>query len=88
MTNAQIIEKLKPTYLNDTQDTFVELVKVVDYEKIPMQVSKKQLMTCQLKGSKDKYFFVAELENIVPTQLLREYQSKYVTLLVNECEIK
>ena len=88
MTNEQIIQKLRPTYLNDTQDTFVELVKVVDYESIPMQVSKNQLMTCKVKGSKEKYFFLAELENIVSGQLIREYQTKYATLLVNESEIK
>jgi hypothetical protein len=87
MKSSQIIRKVKPTYLNDTQDSFVELVKVADYESIPTQVSKNNLLTCKLKGSKEKYYFMAELERIAPLNLIREYQSKYVTILTPEMDI-
>jgi hypothetical protein len=87
MKSSQIIRKVKPTYLNDTQDSFVELVKVADYESIPTEVSKNNLLTCKVKGGKDKYYFMAELVQISPKNLIREYQSKYVTLLVPEMDI-
>lgn len=88
MKSKQIIGKLKPTYYNDTQESYVEVVKVADYESIPTQVSKRNLLTCKLRKNKsEKYFFVAELERVTPKQTLREYQTKYVTLLVPESEI-
>lgn len=88
MKSKQIIGKINPTYFNDVQDSYVEVVKVADYETIPTQVSKKNLLTCKLKSNKsEKYFFVAELERVTPKQTLRDYQTKYVTLLVPESEI-
>jgi|694.fasta_scaffold56524_10 hypothetical protein len=87
MKNTDVLNKVRPTYLNDTQDSYVELVKVAEYESIPTEVSKKNLLTCKLKGSKEKYYFLAELEQVCPKNLIREYQSKYVTKLISEKEI-
>ena len=87
MKSTEIFQKVRPTYFNDTQDSYVELVKVSEYESIPTEVSKKGLMTCKVKGSKDKFYFLAELEQVAPKNLIREYQTKYTTTLIPESEI-
>jgi hypothetical protein len=87
MKSTEIFNKVRPTYLNDTQDSYVELVKVAEYESIPTEVSKNNLLTCKVKGSKEKYYFLAELEQVAPKNLIREYQTKYATTLISEKEI-
>jgi hypothetical protein len=87
MKTKDVLNKVRPTYLNDTQDSYVELVKVAEYESIPTEVSKKNLLTCKVKGSKEKYYFLAELEQVAPKNLIREYQTKYATTLIPEKEI-
>lgn len=87
MKSEEILQKVNPTYLNDMQESYVELVKVVDYESIPTDISKKELLTCKVKGSKERFYFLAELEQIASKKLIREYQSKYTTILIPESEI-
>lgn len=87
MKNTDVLNKVRPTYLNDTQDSYVELVKVAEYESIPTEVSKNNLLTCKVKGSKEKYYFLAELEQVASKNLIREYQTRYLTFLVAEKQI-
>ena len=75
-------------YYNDIDQSYVELVKVCDYKKVPTSVSRKSLMTCSTKHSSEKYYFVCELERVVAKDIMKAYQHKHTTYLINDTEIK
>jgi hypothetical protein len=47
-------------------DTYVELVKVVDYIKVQSIYPFSKLMTVGVKKSADRFFFRQEVETLIP----------------------
>lgn len=66
--------------------TLIELVDTSDYLPI-VSVSKKQLQTCGVKKKTQRFYFLCELEKIVPSQILQDFRQKHTVYLVKETNL-
>ena len=63
------------TFLNEVtkESEVIALVSVTDFQPIEKLVSLNNLMTCGIKKSKQRYYFVTEIEKVVPNSFMRNF---------------
>ena len=81
--------KLPNTLLNEVkkESKYVAIVNVSDFKPIESFTSLNKLMTCGSKGTKERFYFLTELEQIIPPHFIRNFETEKTIYLVKENQL-